>query len=213
MKLLALITLLAAETGSAALSAPPTPVNVCIDHEVLWRAAAEELREWVEQADPDAAVTIRSQATHKPWVHYYLPPLESYEAARRRAHALREQGIQDVRAIRVDYLRDDEGVSLQNGVSLGKYINMAIAQQRLADLRARGLDVRVRHGRDTLWKWIFAAQLSRKAYSTWQATWEKNQKHPKPPGIVREDIEIWEPVQGVLQAHGMACQLALGAAP
>ena len=86
MKLLTFITLLAVGTGSATLAQPSTPVNICIDHKLLWRAAAEQLRDWAYQTD------------------------------------------QDVEAICVDYLRDDEGVSLQNGISPGKYINMAVVR-------------------------------------------------------------------------------------
>ena len=65
------------------------------------------------------------------WYMVYLPPLKSLADARRLADDLRKKGLRDLAIIQ-------DSSSLQNGISLGQFRDLALAQRQQADIEQRG---------------------------------------------------------------------------
>ncbi len=65
------------------------------------------------------------------WYMVYLPPLKSLADARRLAEDLRKKGLRDLAIIQ-------DSSSLQNGISLGQFRDLALAQRQQADVEQRG---------------------------------------------------------------------------
>jgi hypothetical protein len=65
------------------------------------------------------------------WYMVYLPPLKSLTEARRLADELRKKGLRDLAIIQ-------DSSSLQNGISLGQFRDLALAQRQQADVEQRG---------------------------------------------------------------------------
>jgi hypothetical protein len=65
------------------------------------------------------------------WYMVYLPPLKTAAGARRVVDKLRGAGLSDVAVIQ-------DSSNLQNGVSLGQFRDLSLAQKRQAEIQQRG---------------------------------------------------------------------------
>lgn len=123
----------------------------------------------------DAAYTPRPQQRNRYWLH--TPPLPDLKAAEARLKQLNEMGFHDVVIMPAG--------DLKNSLSLGFYHNQSSAEQRMADLKAKGVNaIQAVQQRtvDTHWVRYQAPRGDAAADAVWEALSEAR------PDVRREEM-------------------------
>jgi hypothetical protein len=123
----------------------------------------------------EASYDPRQQQNSRYWLH--TPQMRDHKAAEAKLRALKKMGIEDVGIM--------ESGDMQNSLSLGFYHNESSAQQRLEELKAKGVNVSLETQTqtvDTHWVKYQAPLGSEAADKVWKAISQAQ------PDLQREDL-------------------------